>query len=247
MTTTTTPATTARSITTEVRRALRLAGKLDHVLKVSTQESIDNRRNAAGRVEQVRTWRTLVETFSHTKDVADALTAAGYTVFSKSEQPGSQQFVALTAPRAAEVDTTSADEIAADDYRGDDAALATDLRITEGNLARADRAPALRAEDRRYRAHLLRTQAARAAVDRVVAELSAPDRFQEREALSTLAELSACHRGGVVPIGGTELPFWIVREFLALGVLVSYTTPNRGVRLTDLGRGIVRRLSAVVV
>lgn len=106
MTTTTAPATTARSITTEVRRALRLAGVLGHALKVSTQESIDNRRDAAGRVEQVRTWRTLVETFSHTKDVADALTAAGYTVFSKSEQPGSQQFVALTAPRVAEVDTT---------------------------------------------------------------------------------------------------------------------------------------------
>lgn len=235
MTTTTAPAApTARSITTAVRRALRLAGALGHVLKVSTQANLENRRTEAGAIEQTHVWRTLVETFNHTKDVADALTAAGYTVFSKSEQPGSQQFVALIAPRVAEVDTTptnenpetnthhvkytnvggydgtvliergdtrrthaleqaasirrsgghvhsiteitsrgrritvvepvpAADELATDDYRGDDAALATDLRIAERLMGQEGRAPGLVAEDRRHRLHLLRIGAARTA------------------------------------------------------------------------------------
>lgn len=231
--TTTAPAPTARSITTGVRRALRLAGLLGHVVGVSTEASLENHRTEAGAIEQTHVWRTLVETFSHTKDVTDALTAAGFTVFSKSERPGSQQFVALTAPRVAEVDTTPADEnpetnthhveytnvggydgtvliergdnrrtqalaqaagirrsgghvhriteitsrgrrltvveptpapdeIAVDDYRGDDEALATDLRMTNFRMTRKHRAPALVAEDRRYRVRLLRIGAARA-------------------------------------------------------------------------------------
>lgn len=89
-----TTTTTARSITTAVRRAVRLAGLIGHVAKVSTEAGLDK---VDGK--QVRVWRTLVETFSHTDEIDKILRDAGFVRFSKSSRPGSQQFVALIAPR----------------------------------------------------------------------------------------------------------------------------------------------------
>ncbi|NUT90892.1 MAG: hypothetical protein HOY78_02565 [Saccharothrix sp.] len=98
--------TTARTITTAVRRALRVANVLDqHVFKVNTQESLDNVPNTDGRgVTQVPVWSTVVELYDTAKTdiVADALTAAGFTVRGKSSSPWGMKFVSLQAPREVE-------------------------------------------------------------------------------------------------------------------------------------------------
>lgn len=303
MTTTTAPATTRRSITTAVRKALRLAGHLPVVVKVGTTPANTMPVNGV----QTPVWHTTIETTRRdNRDLRDVLTAAGFRV------PGTgTEFLLVSTPRevepVAEVDSESNThhvgytnaagydgtvlvergtdrrtqalkvaasiresgglvhgiveitpdgrrvavqeqgvEIAADDYRGDGAALAADLCITEGNLARANRHADLRAEDRRYRVYLLRIQAARAAVGRAVAELAVPERFEEREALSTLVELSANYRDGIVPTGGEIMPYRVVRAFLALGIVTAHTTPNRGVALTDFGRRVAGRLSGAI-
>jgi hypothetical protein len=100
------PATTARSITTAVRRALRTAGLLDtQVFKVNTRESLDNVPNADGRgVTQTPVWSTLVELYDTGKAdvVAEALAAAGFTVRGKSSGPWGMKSVSLQTPREVE-------------------------------------------------------------------------------------------------------------------------------------------------
>lgn len=69
MTTTTAPASTARSITTAVRRAIRLAGLLDSVIKVNTGQA------RTGLLGEISThWSTIVETTS--REEAERITAA---------------------------------------------------------------------------------------------------------------------------------------------------------------------------
>jgi hypothetical protein len=304
--TTTTASATRRSITTAVRKALRLSGHLPVVVKVGT---IDTNTAPINGV-QTPVWSTTVETTHRdNREMGKSLTDAGFTVsgvgsdfilvttprevepVTETDSESNTHHVAYTnaagysgtvlierghARRTAaleqvastrrsggyvhsiteitpdgrrvnvELPAPAAEEIAADDYQGDDDALATDLRITEGNLAKAGRHKDLRAGDRRYRVYLLRIQAARAAVGKVVAELAAPDRFEEREALSTLVELAANYRDGIVPTGGEIMPYRVVRAFLALGIVTAHTTPNRGVALTDFGRRIAGRLSGAI-
>lgn len=93
--------TTARTVTTAVRKALRLAGRLDRVSSVRTQATLANVTIEA-RMVQIPVWSTVVETVGGTEAIAEALKDAGFGVTHSSQVPGMQSYVAVRTPRVVE-------------------------------------------------------------------------------------------------------------------------------------------------